>query len=179
MGGSATRGNVTPAAEYNIATDPEAAAIVFGAGWRVTMAGLDVTLQTRVSQPVRDRMAGLGRLGSDLLLPSLSGYRAGELTNDETGGPADPVGPAGDGPAVHDVVALALVAEPGMFSCWPARVEVETVGQWTAGMTVTDFRGPAQYRNALVAMSVDVARFWDTVIAAWARIPAAQPHAGG
>jgi purine nucleosidase len=74
------------------------------------------------------------------------------------------------------VVALALVAEPGMFGCWPARVEVETVGQWTAGMTVTDFQAPAQYRNALVAMSVDAARFWDTVIAAWARIPAAQPR---
>jgi len=177
MGGSATRGNVTPAAEYNIATDPEAAAIVFGAGWRVTMVGLDVTLQARVSQPVRERMAGLGRLGSDLLLPSLGGYRADELTSDELGGPADPLGPAGDGPAVHDVVALALVAEPGMFGCWPARVEVETVGQWTAGMTVTNFRAPEQYRNALVAMSVDAAQFWDTVIAAWARIPAAQPRA--
>jgi purine nucleosidase len=179
MGGSATRGNVTPAAEYNIATDPEAAAIVFAAGWRVTMVGLDVTLQARASQPVRERMAGLGRLGSDLLLPSLGGYRADELTDDEPGGPADPLGPAGDGPAVHDVVALALVAEPGMFRCWPARVEVETVGQWTAGMTVTDFQAPAQYRNALVAMSVDAARFWDTVIGAWARIPAAQRQAAG
>jgi purine nucleosidase len=179
MGGSATRGNVTPAAEYNIATDPEAAAIVFGAGWRVTMVGLDVTLQARASQPVRERMAGLGRLGSDLLLPSLGGYRADDLTNDEPGGQVDPLGPAGDGPAVHDVVALALVAEPGMFRCWPARVEVETVGQWTAGMTVTDFQAPAQYRNALVAMSVDAARFWDTVIAAWAGILAAQPQAAG
>jgi purine nucleosidase len=180
MGGSAARGNVTPAAEYNIATDPEAAAIVFGAGWRVTMVGLDVTLQARASRPVQKRMAGLGRLGSDLLLPSLSRYCAGELTDDTHGSegrPADPLGPGSDGPAVHDVVALALVAEPGMFGCWPARVEVETVGQWTAGMTVTDFQAPAQHRNALVAMSVDAARFWDTVIAAWARIPAAQPRA--
>src|SRR5215472_134493 len=45
MGGSAGRGNVTPAAEFNIWCDPEAAAIVFGAGWRVTMVGLDVTYQ--------------------------------------------------------------------------------------------------------------------------------------
>src|SRR5215469_3283288 len=45
MGGSAGRGNTTPAAEFNIWCDPEAAAIVFGAGWRVTMVGLDVTHQ--------------------------------------------------------------------------------------------------------------------------------------
>ena len=49
MGGSAGRGNVTPAAEFNIWCDPEAAAIVFAAGWRVTMAGLDVTHQARAT----------------------------------------------------------------------------------------------------------------------------------
>jgi purine nucleosidase len=182
MGGSAARGNVTPAAEYNIATDPEAAAIVFGAGWRVTMVGLDVTLQTRVNGPVRGRMAALGRLGSDLLLPSLGGFRADEITAQPgpgDGGPASPPAlaaddPPGDGPAVHDVCALALVAEPGLFGCQAARVEVETAGRWTTGMTVTDFRAPAPARNALVAMSVDAARFWDTVIGAWARLPAAQ-----
>jgi purine nucleosidase len=75
---------------------------------------------------------------------------------------------------VHDVCALALVAEPGLFGCWPARVEVETAGQWTTGMTVTDFQAPAPACNALVATTVDADRFWDTVIAAWAAIPAAQ-----
>ena len=180
MGGSATRGNVTPAAEYNIATDPEAAAIVFGAGWRVTMVGLDVTLQARANRQVQERLAGLGQLGSDLLLPSLGGYRAGELADADAGGEtADPLGPGGEGPAVHDVCALAFVAEPGMFVCHPARVEVETEGRWTTGMTVTDFRAPAQYNNALVATSVDADRFWDTVIGAWARIPAAQRQAVG
>ena len=75
MGGSAGRGNVTPAAEFNIAADPEAAAIVFGAGWTVTMVGLDVTLQARATAAVRDRMRGLGRLADELVLPSLAGYR--------------------------------------------------------------------------------------------------------
>ena len=166
MGGSAGRGNVTPAAEFNIATDPEAAAIVFAAGWRVTMAGLDVTLQTRTDAVVWERMGGLGRLGHDLLLPALGGYRA-------TAGCGLGGGPA-RGPAVHDVCALALVADPGLFGCRPARVEVETAGRWTAGMTVTDFQAPPARCNAQVAMSIDVPRFWDTVFAAWSRLPAAQ-----
>jgi len=81
----------------------------------------------------------------------------------------------GSGPAVHDVCALALVAEPGLFGCQPARVEVETAGRWTAGMTVTEFGAPAGERNALVATSIEVPGFWDAVIAAWARVPPAQP----
>ncbi|HXZ73429.1 MAG TPA: nucleoside hydrolase [Streptosporangiaceae bacterium] len=184
MGGSAARGNVTPAAEYNIATDPEAAAIVFGAGWRVTMVGLDATLQARADRAVQERLAGLGRLGRELLLPALGGYRAGEAETAQPG-PGDgrpgggraggPDDPPGAGPAVHDVCALALAAEPALFGCVPGRIEVETAGRWTTGMTVTDFQAPEPSRNALVATTVDAARFWDTVIAAWARIPAAQP----
>jgi purine nucleosidase len=166
MGGSAGRGNVTPAAEFNIAADPEAAAIVFGAGWTVTMVGLDVTHQARATPGVRERMRGLGRLGADLLLPALSGYRHEDT---EVEGRA----PAADGPAVHDVCAVALVAASDLFRCVPARVEVETIGRWTAGMTVTDFAAPEAERNALVAMSVDVPAFWDLVLDAYARTPAA------
>jgi purine nucleosidase len=123
-------------------------------------------LQTRTDGAIWERMRGLGRLGHDLLLPALGGYRAAE-TAPGPGGPAH-------GPAVHDVCALALVAEPGLFGCQPARVEVETAGRWTAGMTVTDFQAPPARCNALVAMSIDVPRFWDTVFAAWSRLPAAQ-----
>lgn len=167
MGGSAGRGNVSAAAEFNIACDPEAAAIVFGAGWRVTMVGLDVTLQARATRDIQERMRGLGRLGADLLLPGLLGYTGERLAP----------GPAA-GPPVHDVLALALVAEPGLLGCEPARVEVETAGRWTSGMTVTDFAAPDGARNALVAVTVDVPAFWDVVLAAYARIPAARPQAG-
>jgi len=163
MGGSAGRGNVTPAAEFNIAADPEAAAVVFGAGWTVTMVGLDVTLQARATAVIRDGMRGLGRLADDLLLPTLAGYR---------GGSAEPAGPDGDGPAVHDVCAVALVAEPGLVTRRPARVEVETAGRWTAGMTVTDFAAPAADVNALVGVAIDAAGFWDLVLDAYARVAA-------
>jgi purine nucleosidase len=158
MGGSAGRGNTTPAAEFNMWCDPEAAAIVFGAGWRVTMAGLDVTHQALATPEIQDRMRGLGPLADELLLPGLSRYR----------GIAAPAGPP-----VHDVCALALIAAPGLFGCQPARVEVETQGWWTAGMTVTDFAAPASRHNALVATSVEVAGFWDLVFGAWQRAGAA------
>ena len=74
MGGSAGRGNVTPAAEYNMWADPEAAAAVFRAGWTVVMLGLDVTMRTGANAAVRERMRGLGPLGAELLLPALDRY---------------------------------------------------------------------------------------------------------
>jgi purine nucleosidase len=158
MGGSAGRGNVTPAAEFNIAADPEAASIVFGAGWTVTMVGLDVTLRARADPAIRQRLGALGRLADDLLLPCLTRYTTT---------------PGSGGPAVHDVCAVAHVASAGLLGCVPARVEVETAGRWTAGMTVTDFAGAGPECNARVAMEIDAAAFWDVVLAAYTRVAAA------
>jgi purine nucleosidase len=163
MGGSAGRGNVTPAAEFNIAADPEAAAIVFAAGWTVTMVGLDVTLQTRATAAVRARMRGLGRLADHLLLPTLAGY---------TSAGHGPGPEQADGPPVHDVCAVARVAAPGLITCAPARVEVETAGRWTSGMTVTDFTAAAGDCNAQVAVAIDTDGFWDLVLDAYARVAA-------
>ncbi len=79
--------------------------------------------------------------------------------------------------------AVAYVADHGLLGCLPARVEVETVGRWTSGMTVTDFRAPGSERNALVATAIDVRGFWDRVIAAYGNVAAtmtanARPAAG-
>lgn len=154
MGGSAGRGNVTPAAEFNIWSDPEAAAIVFGAGWTVRMIGLDVTLQALAVPPVRSRMRAFGALGADLLLPALARYRDS----------------AGRDPAVHDVCAVASVAEPSVFGYTPARVEVETAGLLTSGMTVTSFGAAAP--NATVATRIDSGAFWDLALDTYANLAA-------
>jgi purine nucleosidase len=162
MGGSSSRGNVTPAAEFNIAVDPHAAAIVFAAGWTVTMVGLDVTLQARADEAVIARLGALGWLATDLLLPCLRSYADGDNVVTLPGPDPD----SGD-PAVHDVCAVAYVAFPGLLGTQPARVEIETAGRWTTGMTVCDFRAPAA-RNALVATEIDATAFWDSALDAYA-----------
>jgi purine nucleosidase len=149
MGGSAGRGNVNHAAEFNIWADPEAAAVVFAAGWTVRMLGLDVTLRARATAALQERMRSFGVLGSELLLPALARY-------------ADSHNSAGE-PPVHDVCAVVSVAEPSVFGYTSALVQVETTGKLTSGMTVTDF-SESVIPNALVATEIDVDRFWEVVL---------------
>lgn len=153
MGGSFTRGNTTPAAEFNVYADPEAAAEVFAADWQTVMVGLDLTLQALVTDGIRQRMLELGPLGRDLVVPLATFWN-------------DPQDPDWGGQAVHDVCAVAYVSRPDLFRTVPARVEVETEGRWTAGMTVTDFR--SSIPNASVAVELDVDGFWDYVLAQYA-----------
>ena len=155
MGGSFTRGNATPAAEFNVYADPEAAAVVFGAGWQVVMVGLDLTLQAVATPPIVDRMRALGRLGTELLAPLATFW-------------VDPKDPEFPGQAVHDVCAVAYVARPDLFETRDARVEVETEGRFTSGMTVVDFSSPAP--NARVAVRLDVDAFWDHVLQVYERV---------
>ena len=158
MGGSYTRGNATPAAEFNIYADPDAASEVFAAGWRVTMVGLDLTLQAIVDEGIVDRMHQLGRLGVELIAP-LATFWTNPLDDDW------------DGQALHDVCAVAFVARPDLFTSKPARVDVELVGEFTRGMTVVDFH--AEHPNALVPTRLDVPGFWDYVHQAWGNV---SPH---
>jgi purine nucleosidase len=159
MGGSFTRGNATPAAEFNIYADPEAAKIVFDADWRVTMVGLDLTLQAQANGEVIERFRALGPLAEELIIPLATHW-------------VNPHDDDWNGQAVHDVVAVAYVTRPDLFASRLARVEVETRGEFTEGMTVVDFNAPNP--NALVPVTLDVNGFWAYVETVYARVAAAR-----
>jgi purine nucleosidase len=121
-----------------------------------------VTQRTGAGPAVLERMRQLGPLGTELLLPALEQYRS-------SSGPG--------GPPVHDVCAVAWVAQPDVFGLVPARVQVEITGQLTAGMTVTDFAAPgaADGGNAQVAMHIDVDSFWELTLGVYRRVAQALP----
>lgn len=149
MGGAYTRGNRTPAAEFNILADPEAAAIVFEAGWPVTMVGLDLTHQATATPEV---ISDIGALGGELagtVVELLNFF--GSTYNAVEGMPAPPV---------HDPCAVARIARPDLVTVQDAFVAIETHGQWTAGMTVTDFDLRHHPANVQVATHLDRAGFW-------------------
>jgi len=70
------------------------------------------------------------------------------------------------------VCAVAFLAQPSLFGLVPARVQVETTGQLTSGMTVTDFEAADGDGNARVAMEIDVAGFWELTLGAFGRVAA-------
>ena len=150
MGGSWTGGNVTPAAEFNIYVDPEAAAIVFGAGWPVTMIGLEVTRRAAADETLFARVAELDSPVARAVVGMLRFYQRKQV---EAVGVREP--------PIHDPCAVARVARPDIVPCLDAHVEVETVGRLTTGMTVVDFRQRDRGGfNALVGADLDLAGFW-------------------
>lgn len=156
MGGSTDRGNYTPAAEFNIFVDAEAAAAVFSAPWPVTMVGLNLTRQAGASPEVVEKIKGLGTLLSQTVIELLQFY--GGNYKAVEGRPYPPV---------HDPCAVARVARPELVQVQDAHVVVETRGEWTYGMTVTDLTGRLGHpANAKVATDLDVGGFWDEVVKA-------------
>jgi purine nucleosidase len=156
MGGSFTRGNVTPAAEFNIFVDPEAAAVVFEAGWPLTMVGLDLTHQALVTPEVMERIAAIGSPLAGTVTELMRFY-------------ARHSGSAG--PPLHDPCAVARIIDPDLVGCRDAFVAVETQGTWSRGMTVVDFAGRLGHPpNAAVATTLDVPAFWDLVLEALAQL---------
>jgi inosine-uridine nucleoside N-ribohydrolase len=150
MGGSIGLGNMTPAAEFNIWADPEAAAAVFASGIEITMVGLDVTHEAIVGPERTERlraMGGVGRVVAELIDFYSSYHRT-------TYG--------WDGPPVHDALAVAAVIRPELLETAHRHVAVETESDLSRGRTVVDLyqRAPAE-PNAHVAVGVDAPAFLD------------------
>ena len=131
MGGG-TFGNRTPTAEFNLWADPEAAAIVFGYGGPLVMAGLDVTHQFQATPA---RIASIGALPgvlADVLADLLTFFSDNYRARHDPGSMR--------GAAVHDPLAVLALTHPDLFGRSARHVSIETRGEHTRGMSVIDQR---------------------------------------
>lgn len=153
MGGAVGEGNVTPAAEFNIWADPEAAARVFTSGIDLTMVGLDVTHQALMTPAHVAQLAAGGRAGQ--LVADLYGFYS-RFHRDVYGWEGSPV---------HDAVAMAHVIDGSLLGTERHGVVVDTGPELSRGRTHADLSGRSGWtRNCHVALSIDSERFLSLLI---------------
>lgn len=149
MGGAIAEGNKTPAAEFNIYVDPEAAHIVFNAGLPLTMIGLDVTHKAIITpehaRQLRDAGGPVATVVADLLdfftLWHDATYQMG-------------------GAPLHDPCAVAQVIQPGIVTTRFRNVDIEVHGELTAGRTVVDlWQVTGKEPNVHVGVDLDTPAF--------------------
>lgn len=153
-GGYFEGGNITPAAEFNIYVDPEAAEIVFRSGVRLTMMPLDVTHKVLTTRERCARLRANGNRASTEMANMLEFFeRFDELKYGTDGGP------------LHDPTVIAWLLDPEMFSGRLCNVEIETRSELTLGATVVDWwEVTDRPKNAFVVGGVDAERFFDLFI---------------
>ncbi len=148
MGGAIAEGNVTPAAEFNVYVDPEAAWRVFRSGLQVTMIGLDVTHKALMTGAHAERLRGSGDAGR--MVAELHDFFVGyhRRTYGFEGAP------------IHDAVAVAQVLRPGIVATLPRHVDVDCESQLCRGRTFVDlWRRTGEEPNADVGVGIDAEGF--------------------
>jgi purine nucleosidase/pyrimidine-specific ribonucleoside hydrolase len=159
MGGAIAEGNVTPAAEFNIWADPEAAARVFGSGLDVTMVGLDVTHRALVTRALAEQLRASGRV-AEAVAELLDFY--GVFHREVYGF---------DGSPVHDAVAVAHVIDPTLLEVERLNVRVDRESALCRGRTVVDlWRRTGLEPNAGVAVGIESERFLRLLLERVARL---------
>jgi inosine-uridine nucleoside N-ribohydrolase len=151
MGGAIAEGNVTPAAEFNIWADPEAAARVFGSGIDVTMVGLDVTHKALFTSAHVGRLAGrVGRTVAELL--EFYGHFHKEVYGF-------------DGSPIHDAVAVAYVIRDDLVKTEHLNTEIDVESELCRGRTVVDvWRRSGREPNSHVGVDIDADGFLELLI---------------
>ena len=151
MGGAIAEGNVTPAAEFNIWADPEAAARVFAGGIDVTMVGLDVTHKALFTSAHVGRLAGrVGRMVAELL--EFYGHFHKEVYGF-------------DGSPIHDAVAVAHVIRDDLVKTEHLNTEIDIESELCRGRTVVDvWRRSGREPNSHVSVDIDADGFLDLLI---------------
>lgn len=161
MGGAYFQvGNITPAAEFNIHVDPQAAAIVFRAGAPITVMPLDVTHRALVTRPRNDAFRALG---------NAVGVAVAEMTDFFERFDREKYG--SDGAPLHDPCTIAYLLEPALFTGRHVNVEIETASELTMGMTVADWwRVTGRAPNAMFMGDVDADGFFTLLTERLARL---------
>ena len=153
MGGAIAEGNFTPAAEFNVWCDPEAAAAVVGSGLDITLIGLDVTHQAIVGAEVEQQLRSAGVIGS--FVADLNVFFT-RYHRDTYGW---------DGAPIHDAVALATLIRPDLVETRHRNVEIELESDLCRGRTVVDlWNRTDRTPNAHVGVSVDSAAFFELLV---------------
>jgi inosine-uridine nucleoside N-ribohydrolase len=148
MGGALAEGNTTPAAEFNIWVDPEAAHRVFTSGIELTMVGLNVTHRALMDPAHARGLAGTGIAGQ--LVADLFGFFA-EFHQRAYGW---------DGVPIHDAVAIAHVIDATLLDTRHCGVVIDTGSELSRGRTHVDLWGLAGWTpNCHVAVNIDADRF--------------------
>lgn len=129
MGGGIAHGNWTPAAEFNILVDPEAADVVFRSGIPITMAGLDVTLKALIYEKDFDRIRAIGNPVASVVADWLEFFYGFHRSIGYAGAP------------LHDPIAVAALIRPELFVFRDLFVQIELEGEYCRGATVGDLEG--------------------------------------
>ena len=153
-------GNITPAAEFNIYVDPQAAEIVFGSGADLTVMPLDVTHKALVTRARNDAFRALG---------TRVGTAVAEMTDFFERFDREKYG--SDGAPLHDPCVTAFLIRPELFSGRRVNVEIETRSELTLGMTVADWwRVTDRPANAMFMGDVDADGFFALLTERLARL---------
>lgn len=159
-GGCFEGGNITPAAEFNIYVDPQAADIVLKSGIPVVIMPLDVTHQLLTTKARVARIAALDSRPAQAMVGWLQFF---ERFDEEKYG--------SDGGPLHDPTVVAYLLKPELFSGRECNVEIETGSELTMGMTVVDWwRVSGRAANARFMRHVDAEGFFDLLIERLARL---------
>jgi len=153
-------GNITPAAEFNIYVDPEAADIVFKSGVSITVMPLDVTHKALVTEPRNEAFAALDTHAGRTVAAWTEFFE--RYDREKYGSPGAPL---------HDPTVIAYLIRPDLFSGRHINVEIETGSALTRGMTVADWwRVTDRPANAMFMGDLDADGFFDLLTTRLARL---------
>ena len=153
-------GNITPAAEFNIYVDPEAAEIVFQSGVPLVVMPLDVTHKVLTTRPRIDAIRAIGSPVAHAVASWTDFFERFDMAKY-----------GAEGAPLHDPCVIAYLLAPGLFTGRHINVEIETTSPLTRGMTVADWWGVTKRpKNAMFMGDVDAAGFYDLLTGRLARL---------